>query len=120
MAVPPREPPLSTAIAHGSPATCAPSLDSARPWQSRHVSLPCPPHRSPPISFALAVGLSPDGVKLFFLVIFAVGRSPDGDKQKTNCAKASSSVGLRWLTLQRGLTGRWTTGLGSVDTSASV
>ena len=62
---------------------------------------PCPPHLSLAIPFA--VGLSPDGVKLFFLVIFAVGRSPDGDKQKTNCAKASSSVGLRWLTLQRGL-----------------
>ena len=41
-------------------------------------------------------------------------------KQMSNCAKASSSVGLRWPALQRGLTGRWTTGLGSVDTSASV
>ena len=41
-------------------------------------------------------------------------------KQMSNCAKASSSVGLRWPAIQRGLTGRWTTGLGSVDTSASV
>ena len=81
---------------------------------------PLPPASLPPISFALAVGQSPAGVKLYFHVIFAVGRSPDGVKQMTNCAQASSSVGLRWPALQRGLTGRWTTGLGSVDTSTSV
>ena len=50
----------------------------------------------------------------------AVGRSPDGDKQMAIYAQASSSAGLRWLAQRQGLTGRWTTGLGSVDTSTSV
>ena len=100
----------SPAPPHVRTTLCSPSPGGLPP--------PCPPLLSLAIPFA--VGLSPDGVMLYFFVIFAVGRSPDGDKQMTNYAKSSSSVGLRWLALQRGLTGRWTTGLGSVDTSTSV
>ena len=64
---------------------------------------PLPPVSLPPISFALAVGQSPAGVKLYFHVIFAVGRSPDGDMHLVTLAGASSSAGLMWLALRQGL-----------------
>ena len=80
---------------------------------------PLPPASLPLISFALAVGQSPDGVKLYFHVISLSGGLPTATSRRSSRRKRVQALASGGWHYGKAC-GRWTTGLGSVDTSTSV